>query len=372
MRAGLPLLVMAGALFAQTPQKSSAQLEMELIQEKYQRVRDSFDRLDTIARLILTVNTLLTFGLGIGAWFGMSQIRQNAKEELDQLKAVVKKTETDFPVLTAALDRNVRTLLQEIPQGLDFGSLWDAKTYPGLSASTRNQFLFAEMRFASLEVFDLTKNPEMRPQIGKILHRLAIFYMLRYRAQGERIDWERARIYLERAVDISPKDPVMFKDTGVLQTWLEVTISAGIDHQGALTASALDRCRDRADSAFEMASNLDANEAGAWFGRGWIALKRGDLAAAEGLYQRIPDLQLSPENKNKYLSESYYNVACVASLRATSATDNLPLSRALAALVQWKGFENVKGDHWRNQAIQDADLTNVRRWRPTEWTAFLS
>ena len=103
---------------------------------------------------------------------------------------------------------------------------------------------------------------------------------------------------------------------------------------------------DEADEAFQMALELDESMDAACFGRGQVAVKRGDYEAAKKFYRRAIELQ--PEDPG-------YHYAYAQVLRR--------LGRRQDAVTELAAYRLTKAKAYIQKALE---LRKVNRWQESQ------
>lgn len=171
--------------------------------ELYGKRADDIQRLITI---LLTVSTIYGIALAVNAYTEVKNSAQKVDKLLEKTEADVLKIFPLFEAIESSINNMMHHLLGVLPR-LDLHE----KTYASFSAEEKEKIFYYEKSVSALEVFNMKPFSE---QVSAIFHGLGSFYALKYQAQKTPQDRERSVFYLEKAIELDPKNVKALNDRG--------------------------------------------------------------------------------------------------------------------------------------------------------------
>ncbi|MBC8166578.1 MAG: tetratricopeptide repeat-containing protein [Bryobacteraceae bacterium] len=361
----------------------AARIKLEL-----DSIAEEGKRIDRMVTLLLGLTSLYALALGLNSYFGLKQVLDSAKEDskravayarddsrrvVERLQAESKQTldsakenfqqfrqeiRDKYPEL-ANLHANLRDLIGGMSAVFRAGEDWTEHAYSSLSPRKRQELLMTELRLAGLEVFRLDDFSSYRPEMVRLCQGFGRFYSSKFAAEGSAGDWERARLYFERAIRLEPPNAGLLKDFGVHLTQPEVKMTERRSNYQASGEElrVRDRLRTEAENAFSESLSQNADEPGSLFGLGYIWFRKGDYKAAEDCYKRLTALTRWREGeRRKYLCDGFRNLACCLWLQGK--TDVADVFSILEKSKR-EAVEQHFYDEWRLEVQEDGDLRSL-------------
>jgi tetratricopeptide (TPR) repeat protein len=373
------------------------ELRFQILRNQLDNAAERSKRIDELLTFLLTLTSLYAVALGLSSYFGLKQILDSGKEDLNQLRGFLdqarvevreKMQEVDtkldkfqtelrqrYPEL-ANLDSNLRDVFNEILLMSQPGRDWK-KLYGEFTAEQREKFSVAEMRLAGLEVFRLGDLDSYQPDVLRVYQTLGRFYSSRYGAEKLRSHWERASIYFNAAVRLNPGKPPaeLMKDVGVHLTMIEQIVENRQAIGETITAAEIREVgalRDRAELAFRESLAANSLEPGALVGLAWILYKQGNYRNALSQCVLLTEIKSwTPGDREKFLEGGWLNRAYCHSLLAGADPTDSAYQMALKELQESKKIaeEYARTANWKVTVENEAasgDLQKLRAAKPQE------
>ncbi len=298
----------------------------EALKEKLEAYDKRADELEKLLALLLGVSTIYAIALGFSAYQQLkdstdkleklsdkaekkieqlpdeiAHIRMDAKDEIQEF---VVKVVSKFP-LFADMDIAIRTIMDHLMRLLPVID-WRDEDYGKLKDQEKQEILFYEKTVASLECFDLQRNPHIRGTISEIYHGLGNFYGLKYVADGRRQneDKERARFYLNRAISHDSENSGALNDCGLYALQIE-------------DPPDLKLARKR----FNESLGADSDQQRATYNLAWIEQEEGNLSRGEDLLSHALGMTKWQKNLPPRIGSILYNRACARARLGARETD---------------------------------------------------
>lgn len=258
----------------------------------YARRADDIERL---LSLLVAVSTIYAIALGVNAY---AQTKE-AGAKVDKLTAEMQKSAEEtkqeivklFP-LFEEIDRQISLtmngLLTLLPR-IDVSE----KNYHDLSIKEREEILYYEKSIAATELFNVRSFRETR---SGIFHGLGNFYALKYAGEHRREDEarERAIFYLEKAIDLHPKNTGALNDRG----YLALSIYA-------------DPNFEEAKKFFKTSLKVDPEQQRPLYNLAWISHKQNHFDKSVAMIsQALETAKWQMARDAARVSDLYYQRAC--------------------------------------------------------------
>lgn len=286
-------------------------------------------RADDIQRLItvlLTLSTIYGIALAVNAYTQVKDSAQKVDKLLEKTEADVLKIFPLFETIESSINNMMHHLLGVLPR-LDVHE----KTYASFSAEEKEKIFYYEKSVSALEVFNMKPFSE---QVSAIFHGLGSFYALKYQEQKTPQDRERSIFYLEKAIELDPKNVKALNDRGY-------------------AALVIDQDLESAKKYFTRSLDIDDDQQRPRHNLAWIAHKQKQyLKSVEHVTEALSrhKWQVSPYAPRRL--DLYYHRAC--------SYVRLGIAGGTAAIkVDYFDF-SVK------------DLKVVAEHQDTDWTSILT
>jgi hypothetical protein len=256
-------------------------------------------------------------------------LREDAQKEIDEF---VVKVETKFP-LFADMDISILAIVDQLIRLLPVmdSSEWNHQEYQTLIRERGQEIAFYEKTVAALIYFDLQRASPIRRTVSEIYHGLGNFYGLKYYWEGKQVnDKERARFYLERAIQHDAANSGALNDRGYLATYLDEPPD-----------------RTKAKALFSKSLEVDPEQQRARYNLAFLEHDEGNYRRSvellgEALEMKRWQARTPARNRNSIL----YNQAC-----AYARLNELPQAMANVEVVFPAG-PDYTADEWKELVTQ--------------------
>jgi tetratricopeptide (TPR) repeat protein len=260
--------------------------------------------------------------IGFLTYMNVKYAREEAKDQVEIFRKKIEEIEQKFPEF-GGLDERVQRLVREVELRMPAESDWnDEKSYGALTESEREAILDNEVTLAaSSSVFALERSVRLRISLVSIHCAFARFYLARWKASAdpEERDYVRALSHASRAVAINPEGSAAYRIRGVIHL---ARYERDSNANPPPNAEKLKQMLDDAELDLKTAASRDdLVDAGAYFNLALLEHYRGKTEDAANTCRRLLRLRkkISPMHREKYLPDTYRNLACFLAILAHAA-----------------------------------------------------
>lgn len=304
----------------------------------------------TLLNLLTALVGVYSILVGVTAFVTVKFARDDAKEQIKSLQEGIEKIQQQFPEF-GALHERMDWLVREMQRSMPSESDWnDDETYRALTEEERQRVLHNEVAVTAISLFALDRSAMMRSRLAEVYAAFARFYLGRHNtsADGPEADYERALYYAVLSVRFGQYSAKALRLRGAIY----LARYARLKKAGPATIKdKVDLLLSSAESDLKDAIAKDTAEsvdAGAHYNMALVQYYQDDIPGAVSTCRHLIALEkkLTTAHREKYLPDTYVNLACLLAMLAqkngaADPQEMAQLSREAVEALQagWKDFK---------------------------------
>jgi hypothetical protein len=362
------------------------------IDSTFEEEKKLFDGVQLLVSIYAIIASLLAFA-------SIKFARDEAREQLDlvrvrlekvtleadkKLKEIDERVKSHFPEFRYLHER-LRAITLRLLGALPDENDWQASAYERLTETQRQDILVSEYTLAVIAVLGLSSSDEDTRTLTDLYLAFARFYTGRASAakapksepeaaseiRSPKADWERAFAYSNRAVQVrgDRADAYRVRGSCLLGRWW---------HAPDDNSVVMSRLLVEAESDYRISQRLNQYEAGSYFNLAICLFLRDDYEGAIAQLERLIGMRvdISSGEREKYMLDSYVNLACCYARRADTLldADAAHIDREQAVKILKEGEFEARAAAYsasaraktRNQIRKEVEKDDLRTLEPLQ------
>jgi hypothetical protein len=287
-----------------------------------ERINEKLEGDKDLLGALIGLTGIASLIIGFVSFMSVKYARDEAKDQVEIFRKKIEEIERTFPEF-GGLDERIRGRLREVELRMPSEADWnDDQSFRALSESEKQGILDDEIAIAaSVSVFALDRSPVLRARLVSIYSAFARFYVARHNAAADvsEGDYVRALSYASRAIQLAPEAVGGYRLRGAIYI---ARYDRGATANPPEDAGKLKVFLDLAKADLEVAVvQREPVDAGAFFNLALVHHYKGHTGEAVKTSRRLISLKskISAMQREKYLPDTYRNLACFLAILAQKA-----------------------------------------------------